>query len=629
MDLFIGESGGNINFFCNDGTPENPKFPATPTIENFPSIDVGNNSAPVFADIDNDGDLDLFVGERDGNIIFFCNDGTPEDSKFSSGPTEENFASIHVGFNSNPVFADIDDDGDLDLFIGEGAGNINFVRNNGTPKDPKFSSSPTEENFASIHVDSISVPVFVDMDNDGDLDVFVGTEAGGLVFYCNLSVPPTVITNPVADVSVDTVKLTGSINPNGLTATSYFVVYSSTTDYKDTVKAQPSSITGIIDTEVSAALIVTDTTISPCQEYHYKLIASNSVGSSEGDDHTFTTLLPNYDGSLNVNHSFTFTNRPNPKDYQPTEYQIIGIPGGSDMSVADFLSGNHRSDWQAYRDNGDTSTNPTEYLDEFDGTAKFQFSGGRAFWIIHKGDIIISKTVATVPLNDSLEADIPLHEGFNLITSPFDSPIAWSTIIQANNDSGAIFSYNGTSFLQAINFEPYVGYYFKKPTNLDTLKIPYKLVFTAPPVTENIDIAKWRVTINLASNHFNDNTTSFGVTATASSGQDGFDFHKPRAIAQMPTVSFQRPRWDAKYSTFITDIRPEIADSSVWEFEVRAIPGVNATLSFSGIRKIPAHLEAYLTDVTHVVLKRCQKCYLYRYGKIIRSLYRLSSCNIP
>ena len=51
-------------------------------------------------------------------------------------------------------------------------------------------------------------------------------------------------------------------------------------------------------------------------------------------------------------------------------------------------------------------------------------------------------------------------------------------------------------------------------------------------------------------------------------------------------------------------------------------------VGFETVQK-PLHSCDLVTDVTHVVLKRCQKCYLYRYGKIIRSLYRLSSCNIP
>ena len=43
----------------------------------FLGLDVGGWSRPVFADIDDDQDLDLFVGARDGRITFVENTGTP------------------------------------------------------------------------------------------------------------------------------------------------------------------------------------------------------------------------------------------------------------------------------------------------------------------------------------------------------------------------------------------------------------------------------------------------------------------------------------------------------------------------------------------------------------------------
>ena len=41
----------------------------------FSGIDVGINSAPAFADLDNDGDKDLIIGELDGNLNYYENTG--------------------------------------------------------------------------------------------------------------------------------------------------------------------------------------------------------------------------------------------------------------------------------------------------------------------------------------------------------------------------------------------------------------------------------------------------------------------------------------------------------------------------------------------------------------------------
>lgn len=175
LDLFVGEFQGNILFYQNSGTALHPAFAFVTA--NFLSIDVGDNSKPTFVDIDKDGDLDLFIGERDGNINFYRNTGTASTAVFTLDT--RNFASIDVGSLSDPTFADIDNDGDLDLFVGEQDGNINFYRNT----DLTFTLVTT--NFASTDVGDNSIPTFVDIDNDGDLDLFVGESDGNINFYRN------------------------------------------------------------------------------------------------------------------------------------------------------------------------------------------------------------------------------------------------------------------------------------------------------------------------------------------------------------------------------------------------------------------------------------------------------------
>lgn len=192
-DLFIGEvfvweepnAGGNINFYRNDGTPESPDF--TLVTEEYEFIDVGSRSTPTFADIDADGDFDLFIGEEDGNINFYQNDGTLESPAWTL--VTENYAGIDVGEKSAPAFYDVDDDGDLDLFIGEGKGHIVFYRNDGDRNFPVWTFVTANYNW--IDVGRNSMPTFADIDGDGDKDLFIGEEDGGINFYWNLDyIPP-------------------------------------------------------------------------------------------------------------------------------------------------------------------------------------------------------------------------------------------------------------------------------------------------------------------------------------------------------------------------------------------------------------------------------------------------------
>ena len=92
----------------------------TGTANPWDGIDVGTYSTPTFADIDGDGDLDLVVGENDGNLNYYENTGTASDPIYTARTGTANpWDGIDVGGYSNPTFADIDGDGDLDLVVGE------------------------------------------------------------------------------------------------------------------------------------------------------------------------------------------------------------------------------------------------------------------------------------------------------------------------------------------------------------------------------------------------------------------------------------------------------------------------------------------------------------------------------
>ena len=67
----------------------------SPRTNPFGLTDVGSFASPTFVDIDNDGDLDAFVGNRAGNTLFYRNTGTDSSPVFDT-PSTNSFNSSSV-----------------------------------------------------------------------------------------------------------------------------------------------------------------------------------------------------------------------------------------------------------------------------------------------------------------------------------------------------------------------------------------------------------------------------------------------------------------------------------------------------------------------------------------------------
>ena len=180
LDLVLGERDPVVRFFENVGDPSNPVWEEDTTV--FGGIYFGYFAAPALGDLDGDGDWDLVVGRRGGDLYYYYeNTGTSLAPEWSLDTGM--FAGIHIGWHSAPALVDLDADGDLDLIVGEEEGTLNLYSNGGTPYVPEWDVDTT--GFAGIDVGFWSTPFLCDLDGDGDPDLTVGEEDGALVFFRN------------------------------------------------------------------------------------------------------------------------------------------------------------------------------------------------------------------------------------------------------------------------------------------------------------------------------------------------------------------------------------------------------------------------------------------------------------
>ncbi len=158
-----------------------------------------NSLSPALADLDSDGDLDMFTGTWNDGIHYYRNDGTAQAYAFVG--VEELNIYLTRGSYSKPALTDIDADGDQDLFIGESSGELNFYRNTGSPSEPRFEL--VSDNFEGIDAGRMSAPSFTDLDGDGDQDMVLGREAGEALLYMNVGTPEAFVFEAAGSLSAE------------------------------------------------------------------------------------------------------------------------------------------------------------------------------------------------------------------------------------------------------------------------------------------------------------------------------------------------------------------------------------------------------------------------------------------
>ncbi len=183
----------SVWLYTNTGTTQNPTF--TLSKNNFlqgDMIDVGDNAAPAFADYDDDGDLDMFIGtyaRQDfiGTIYQFENTGTSSSPSFKLITKDYANLSALQSFNLKPQFADMNADSKIDLVITatdlrKGSTSLFFLANQA---DVGMTFTTLFITPVTFKVNQSENVLLNDIDQDGVPDILRGSNNGAIEYWRN------------------------------------------------------------------------------------------------------------------------------------------------------------------------------------------------------------------------------------------------------------------------------------------------------------------------------------------------------------------------------------------------------------------------------------------------------------
>lgn len=186
-DMIVGGYFGTLYYFENIATTGNPAdyvlSQANLTDNTSSIIDVGLYSAPLLVDLDRDGDNDLIIGARTGALVYYENIGTA--STFNFRHRTDTLGGLFVRqygyFTGYSVPAIYDQGGKYQLIIGSQSGYIHHydsIENN------------IYGNYRMVDTMLLGAPhgirsgvALADINNDGEMDIFTGNYRGGICFF--------------------------------------------------------------------------------------------------------------------------------------------------------------------------------------------------------------------------------------------------------------------------------------------------------------------------------------------------------------------------------------------------------------------------------------------------------------
>ncbi len=160
MDLIVGTGDGEVKLLVNEGGS------LTYDASAYSDIKVSGPAKVGAGDIDHDGRVELVIGDSNGNVYLY-------DSELTK--------LFQVSGQASPCVADVNNDGKMEIIVGDGNGRVYCYEE----KRGSWVKEDLNDQFTVVSLDAEASPTMGDIDNDGDLDLIVGDGDGDIRVYIN------------------------------------------------------------------------------------------------------------------------------------------------------------------------------------------------------------------------------------------------------------------------------------------------------------------------------------------------------------------------------------------------------------------------------------------------------------